>query len=218
MGCARMRWDSAYQRGRSPRRGAAPSRPSQAVMRGTATGYAVAGRAASSSARWETMMMKKAYQAARAASARPRPRPQWRDFRPRSRHGAALAQTHHEGSRSRAYAMRSQAVFLCGLESFVAKSQTCLQTKHRMDLKKTRGSSAHASPVQPCVLAPAGVFDPDDPVRVDNMCRDTPPKLEPIGQRGALQSVRVCVSQLVVFTARVSFVSQAPQMCACRRR
>lgn len=100
-------------------------------MRGTATGYAVAGRAASSSARWETMMMKKAYQAARAASARPRPRPQRRDFRPRSRLGAALAQT-HEGSRSRAYAYEGPSCFLCGLESFVAKSQTCLQTKHRM--------------------------------------------------------------------------------------
>ena len=94
MGCARMRWDWACQRGRSPRRGAAPSRPSQAVMRGTATGYVVAGRAASSSARWETMMMMKACQAARAASARPRPRPQWRDFQPRSRLGAALALTH----------------------------------------------------------------------------------------------------------------------------
>ena len=133
-----MRWDSAYQRGRSPRRGAAPSRPSQAVMRGTATGYAVAGRAASSSARWETMMMKKAYQAARAASARPRPRPQWRDFRPRSRHGAALAQTHppHEGSRSRAYAYEGSSCFLFGLESFVAKSQTCLQTRTECGLEE----------------------------------------------------------------------------------
>jgi hypothetical protein len=120
-------------------------------MRGTATGYAVAGRAASSSARWETMMMKKAYQAARAASARPRPRPQRRDFRPRSRLGAALAQT-HEGSRSRAYAYEGSSCFFMWFGKFRRKVANLLANKApNVDLKKTRGSSAHASPVQPCV-------------------------------------------------------------------
>jgi hypothetical protein len=176
-------------------------------MRGTATGYAVAGRAASSSARWETMMMKKAYQAARAASARPRPRPQRRDFRPRSRLGAALAQT-HEGSRSRAYAYEGSSCFFMWFGKFRRKVANLLANKApNVDLKKTRGSSAHASPVQPCVswLPPVFLIRKIQYVSttcIDHMCRDTPPKLEPIGHRGAHQSVRVCVSQLVVFTAK----------------